>query len=91
MVGQMRHFSGHHPRYARVVEDDDGAGYPAMPVMDGRGGTFDGSFKRIAADKDAVRGQADGSIFLNCQVHRICSGFARNTVDDTEHFGKRPV
>ena len=75
-----------------VVENDHGAGHTSLSDRGcRRGGILDGRLHSIAPDENAVRGQADRSVLLNRQLHRIPAVFARGAVDDVEHFGERPA
>jgi hypothetical protein len=54
----MRHLARHGPCRAHIMENDHRSNNAACPVVDRGGGIFDGGFKSIAADEDAIYNQS---------------------------------
>src|SRR6266436_486517 len=96
-IGQIReyivlrgvsHLVRHGPRRAHIMENDHGSNNPPAAVVDRGGGIFNGGFKTVAADEDAVQSESDSSVLLNRHLHRISSGLARIAINNLEHFGE---
>ena len=83
----MGHLQHHFPGGAHVAEDDYGAADLPFAVVDRRNGVFDGNFKTVSPNKDAVRRQVHAAILANSQLHGIGNGFASSVIHDSENFG----
>ena len=89
VVRGVRHFKRHGPRCAHVVKNDHSSDHAACPVMDRRGGIFNGGFKSVAADENAIRGESDRFVLFDGHLHGIASGLVRAAVNNSEDFGQR--
>src|SRR5208282_3644825 len=83
----MGHLRSHGPRGAYVTENDDGSSSLPFSVMDGGDRVFDRRFKSITPDEDTIRRQVNDSVLPHCRVHRIRSGFAANSVQNSNYLG----
>jgi hypothetical protein len=84
----MRHLARHGPCRAHIMENDHRSDNAACPVVDRGGGIFDGGFKSIAADEDAIYNQSHSPILFDGHLHGVSSGFARGAVNDSEDFSE---
>ena len=70
------------------MENNHGSNNAACPVVDRRGGIFNGRFKCIAADEDTIDSQTDRPILRHGHLHGISSGLARGAINNLEDFGE---
>src|SRR5216684_6969909 len=71
VLGRVGHLVRHGSRRAHIVEDDYRPYNAAYAVVDRGGGIFNGGFKTVTADQDAVQTESDSSVLLNSHLHRI--------------------
>src|ERR1700687_3475619 len=71
------------------MENNHRAGDVTGPVVDRRGGIFNGGFQSVAADEAAVHSQSHGPIWLYGHLHGVESALARGAIDNPKDFGQR--
>ena len=84
----VRHLDRHGPCRAHIMENNHRSDDAACPVVDRRGGIFNGGFKSVAADEDAIHSQSHRPILLDGHLHGVSSGLARGAVNNSEDFGE---
>jgi len=91
VLGQMGHFFRQFPRGGDIVENQHCAGDFAVPVVNGGGRVFDPGLGAIATDQHNAGSHGHYPVFRECHFRRILCGLSGKTVEDMEHFGKRPA
>ena len=73
---------------AHIMENNHRSDDAACPVVDRRRRIFNGGFKSVAADEDAIHSQSHRLIFLDGHLHGVSSGLAGGAVNNAEDFGE---
>src|SRR6202046_3608043 len=90
-LGVGGHFNGQGAAHTHNVKNDNSSNTAASPVVNRRGGIFNGAFKSVAPDKNTIRSEPDGPVLLDRHFHGISSSFQGSAVNDLEDFAKRPT
>jgi len=87
---EVQHLHRRRARRADVPEHNLLARQQAQAVIRERHRVFDGRFRPVASDQDAVRGQCRGYVSRNCLIHGV-RGLACGAVNDVDHFLEWPA